>query len=1304
MSPRSETARRTHTAFISYSRSDGKDVAAHLHRELKRRDISTWQDVVSLEGGRDWWLQITDAIDHVNYLILVLTKNALVSQTVRKEWRYARQQGVCVLPILADPGVDPGSIPRWLGQFHLLDFSLAEQRERFYRTLDSPCNQHRVPFMVDDLPEHFVERPREYNELLRCLLNNESQDPVAITAALKGAGGFGKTLLARKLCHDEAIQEAFDDGILWVTLGEKPGNPTEKVLDLIETISGERPGFTALEPAVTRFKDLLADRDILFVIDDVWNNADLTPFLQGGARCARLITTRDSSTLPATAQRVSVDAMETEEALSLLCAGLPPGCERELRDLTRLLGEWALLISLANGVLRERVHTLGQELSAAIQYTMTALEKRGVTFFDARDPRARTQAVSSTIKASLDLLTEDEKSRYLELAVFPEDVGFPFDAVSRLWSQSAGLDEFDAQALCERLFRFSLLQELDLARKTLRIHDVVRKYLLSLSDDESRRSFHRRLLEGFKPTSGTWADMERGSYLWEQLGFHLIEAGWPDGLGATLKDLRFVATKVYFRKSLSVEKDFAIALEHFPDDKELEALYRRLVQSGHLLNNCETLHEVKSTLICRLGGLDELNVLRTSLERDTERPLLCGICPSPDLPSPLLRRSLSGHSGQVNACAISADCSFVVSASDDCTLRLWEVKTGRERFTFSGHSDRVSACAISPDGSFVVSASDDHTLKLWNAGTGTEVFTLTGHSSIVNSCAISADGSLVLSASADRTLKIWDSKTGTERFTLVGHTDRVSTCAISSDGSFAVSASGDRTVKVWDVKTGTERFTFAGHSSWVTACSISPDGSFLVSASWDNTLKLWDVKTGTELLTLIGHSQDVTACAISPDGSFIVSASADRSLRVWDAKSGVERLALLGHFQHVSACAISPDGMFVVSASWDSTLKFWDLTTGMELFTLRGHSRWVTGCAISPDGSFILSASADRSLKIWDIKPGGKRFTLAGHLQHVNGCAMSPDGSFVVSASADQTIKLWDVRTGTERVTLSGHSSLVTACAVSPDGSFVVSASDDCTLKLWDLKTGVERVTFNGHSRLVTVCVISPDGSFIASGSHDYTVRLWDVATGRERARLGGHTRWVSACAISPDGSFVVSASADRTLKVWDAATGAERFTLTGHFQDVFACAISPDGSSVVSASADRTLRVWDTRTGMERFTLGGHAGWVVACAFSPDGSFIVSASSDSTLRIWDSRTGTERFTLRGHSEGINAFSVSPDGLFVISASKDNSLKLWDAKTGRHLTGLRVEVAVQGCAFSPTGEFIVAYGGPHVYFFRLQKI
>jgi WD40 repeat protein len=134
--------------------------------------------------------------------------------------------------------------------------------------------------------------------------------------------------------------------------------------------------------------------------------------------------------------------------------------------------------------------------------------------------------------------------------------------------------------------------------------------------------------------------------------------------------------------------------------------------------------------------------------------------------SEALIRTLAGHDNSVLACAISPNGAFIVSASRDSTLKIWDAATGAERATLTGHTDWVYACAISPDEAFVVSASDDKTLKIWDAATGAERATLTGHTDLVYTCAISSDGALIVSASRDNTLKIWDAATGAERATL----------------------------------------------------------------------------------------------------------------------------------------------------------------------------------------------------------------------------------------------------------------------------------------------------------------------------------------------------------------------------------------------------------------------------------------------------------------------------------------------------------------------------------------------------------
>lgn len=87
--------------FIAYSTKDGAEIAARLRRELEAIGLSVWQDLVALEGGRDWWSQIEAALKSkvLQHFVLIVTAGALASSIVRREIRLARQEGKSFLPI-----------------------------------------------------------------------------------------------------------------------------------------------------------------------------------------------------------------------------------------------------------------------------------------------------------------------------------------------------------------------------------------------------------------------------------------------------------------------------------------------------------------------------------------------------------------------------------------------------------------------------------------------------------------------------------------------------------------------------------------------------------------------------------------------------------------------------------------------------------------------------------------------------------------------------------------------------------------------------------------------------------------------------------------------------------------------------------------------------------------------------------------------------------------------------------------------------------------------------------------------------
>src|ERR1700740_3336724 len=106
--------------------------------------------------------------------------------------------------------------------------------------------------------------------------------------------------------------------------------------------------------------------------------------------------------------------------------------------------------------------------------------------------------------------------------------------------------------------------------------------------------------------------------------------------------------------------------------------------------------------------------------------LLPAVCAHAQSPKLTLARSLTTHTKNVHAAPFSRDGRYVVTASSDQTVKLWEVKTGREVQTFKGHVGDVNAADISPDEKLVASGADDKSVRIWDLRTGQELHNLSG--------------------------------------------------------------------------------------------------------------------------------------------------------------------------------------------------------------------------------------------------------------------------------------------------------------------------------------------------------------------------------------------------------------------------------------------------------------------------------------------------------------------------------------------------------------------------------------------------
>lgn len=466
--------------FISYSRVD-TEFAHNLYSQLKGLGFKLWRDRTDMEIGEDWWQQIEEAIESSVTMVLCLSPAALASPVVKEEWLHARRKGIRVMPIIA-ADVDFQTAPRWMTRTDWADFRPGAREAdlvwgRFIHQLNSHYEPVKTPFIVDELPSYHVPRTTELNQIVQELVDDVHGAKVA-QIALHGTGGFGKTMLASAVCHDQRVRDAFDDGIVCVKLGQigpKPEGRLVKILnDLVKKLTPTVPNAKTLDAAKANLVEALGKRYMLIVIDDVWDKKHLTPFLQGGPNCSRLITTRNLNTLERSIIKVPIRAMSQTDALNLISKDLNDAStqQAQLQELSNRLGCWPLIIKVANALLFDRLEQL--PLSQALHFFTGALTNRGFDYLvDPDDQDQQDSAISAVLHTSLEQLATHPGWRelYNKMAVLPSNEDISENLLSKLWN----LDIYVTPDLCQRLYNLSLIERY--TNGSIRLNDVIVEWL-----------------------------------------------------------------------------------------------------------------------------------------------------------------------------------------------------------------------------------------------------------------------------------------------------------------------------------------------------------------------------------------------------------------------------------------------------------------------------------------------------------------------------------------------------------------------------------------------------------------------------------------------------------------------------------------------------------------------------------------------------------------------------------------------------------------------------------------------------------
>lgn len=1085
-------------------------------------------------------------------------------------------QGIVGIVVAADPRVEVSAmIPTAMLLAAWPDLRCAERTG----------NLHNVP----QAPPHYLARSDPHAALTKLVIGEGAGggiSPARRVTVLHGMGGIGKTVVAAAFARSREVREAFSDGILWITIGQEPAVP-ERLALIGQILDGDPSKYTTYAAAKARLAAVLSERRCLFILDDVWDVTHVDVFMDIlGERCRMLVTSRDSTlatNLDAFQFRLDVLGEEATAMLLAEWSAIPP---HALPDDARLVanecGNLPFALALCGAMVRD---------GALWSDLLEALRAADLTYLERQFPGYPYPNLLRALKVSIDTLYAADFENYKKLVVFPKGAEVPEETVLLFWLHAGQMTARGARKLLSDLDRKALIRLTgESPNRRIGLHDLHHDYLLAALAEQT--GLHIEILAAYqaKCPDGWYSGPDDG-YFFDYLAYHLIQAGKRLELLATVKDLRYIARKTHLRNSLAVQTDLELAEKHNPDSPVLSDLRKSFVNAAHLLNECDTLNDVAATFLARIQHIAALRPYTGALERIIVPPYFITWRPLPDITHPALVRTIEAHDSFVWSCGLDPAGRRAVSASEDGSLKVWDLYTGARLFVLNAHTGAVFDCAFSPNGRHILSCSADHSLVLWDAQSGARLRTLDGHEGAVNACAFGPDSSFAVSGSEDKTLIIWDLDEGAPQSVLAGHGDAVTDCAISPDGSRAVSTSRDGTMRVWDLKT--QSLVVTMEVGRATACSIGIDSRMIACVTEDGTVTLWDATTGRSLQAWPAHRQPVSRCSISSDGVSLVTCAGRRNV-IGDSAGGGQ---------------LDPA---------DHTIKLWELEGGRLLQTYVGHSRKVTDCQITRDGRLIVSSSRDGTLRVWDALSRETYEPQKGHVDWIHGCAVSRNGDFAATASDDSSVCIWSATSGELKRVLLGHTADVNDVAISGDSTVLVSCSRDGTAKVWDAITGVELQTLRGQGDALSGCAISPDGRNIATTSYDGMVCVWDRETSSLLRALAGHENKVRGCAFTPSGRHLISASEDCTVRVWDLAEGREDKVLRGHTNRVSRVTVSQDGRRLVSASDDHTMRVWDLVTGEALRTILGHSGPVRGCSLISDDRLLLSASMDGSVRLWD--------------------------------------------------------------------------------------
>ncbi len=358
-------------------------------------------------------------------------------------------------------------------------------------------------------------------------------------------------------------------------------------------------------------------------------------------------------------------------------------------------------------------------------------------------------------------------------------------------------------------------------------------------------------------------------------------------------------------------------------------------------------------------------------------------------------RLLSDHDGVVWQIAFSSDGVTLASASEDGTVKLWELRRdeGNELVhTLQGHQGQVYRVRFGLHDDVLATGGADGVVRLWLRDKGVPLGALEGHEDEISSLDFAPKPTLgyqsvLVSASDDGNIRLWNIDSSIQA---LPHNSDVFDVTFRPDGRL-VASGGVNNVRLWRRDGSLRSHISVSQGSYVQAVDYSPDGKILAAGDSTGHIKLWkpDVKTDKPIQDIQAHSvlddegpeaQGVLDLSFSPNGRWLASGGTDRTLKLWRVNGEAidEQPVTLEHSNDVTSVAFSRDSKLLITgtrADSDTNkrgIALWKIPGGDRV--LRENPKPMLTSELKHEGSILTIAVQPQSTQPGVIASGGRRW------------------------------------------------------------------------------------------------------------------------------------------------------------------------------------------------------------------------------------------------------------------------------------------------------------------------------------------